>query len=119
AIGWRSRPAALVRASRSAMADGTRLDFSVLGSVQMTVDGEPVKLGTPKQRAVLATLITNRSHTVGVDTLITDAWEQRPPRNPTASVHTLVVIPSRSAISWPHHRRCSRGQPPNGHDRES
>jgi SARP family transcriptional regulator, regulator of embCAB operon len=74
-----------------AMAEGAHLGFAVLGPVQMTVNGVPVKLGTPKQRAVLATLIINRNHPVGFDTLVTDAWEDRPPRNPAASVHTYIA----------------------------
>lgn len=57
----------------------------------MTVDNKPLNLGSPKQRAVLATLIINRNHPVGFDTLVTDAWEDRPPRNPAASVHTYVA----------------------------
>ena len=31
-----------------------KIGFGVLGPLQMTVDGAPVSLGTPKQRAVLA-----------------------------------------------------------------
>jgi DNA-binding SARP family transcriptional activator len=73
------------------MTEKARVGFAVLGSVRMTVNGAPLKLGTPKQRAVLATLIINRNHPVGFDTLIADAWEDRPPRNPAASVHTYVA----------------------------
>jgi SARP family transcriptional regulator, regulator of embCAB operon len=73
------------------MAETPRVDFRVLGSVQMTVDNQPLNLGTPKQRAVLATLIINRNHPVGFGTLVTDAWEDRPPRNPAASVHTYIA----------------------------
>lgn len=43
-----------------------RLDFGLLGPLQMTIDGTPVPSGTPKQRAVLAMLVINRNRPVGV-----------------------------------------------------
>lgn len=52
-----------------------RLDFGLLGPLQMTIDGTPVPSGTPKQRAVLAMLVINRNRPVGVDALITALWE--------------------------------------------
>jgi SARP family transcriptional regulator, regulator of embCAB operon len=39
--------------------------FGVLGPLQMSVDGTLVPLGTPKQRAVLATLVINPNRPVG------------------------------------------------------
>ena len=68
----------------------TGLGFSVLGPFQMTVDGVPVSLGTPKQRAVLAMLVINRNRAVGIDSLITAAWEQWPPPEARASLHSYV-----------------------------
>ena len=71
------------------MAD-TGLQFGVLGPLQAQVDGKPLPLGTPKQRAVLAILVINRNRPVGIDSLITAAWEQWPPAGARASVHTYV-----------------------------
>ena len=34
-----------------------KIGFGLLGPLQVTVDGAPVPLGTPKQRAVLAVLV--------------------------------------------------------------
>jgi SARP family transcriptional regulator, regulator of embCAB operon len=44
------------------MRDGREgVEFGVLGPLQISVDGAPVSLGTPKQRAVLAAkLLINR-----------------------------------------------------------
>jgi SARP family transcriptional regulator, regulator of embCAB operon len=56
----------------------------------MTVDGEPVSMGTPKQRAVLAALVMNRNRPVSTDALITAAWEQRPPAEAKASLHSYI-----------------------------
>jgi SARP family transcriptional regulator, regulator of embCAB operon len=68
----------------------TRIGFGVLGPLQMTVDGVPVSLGTPKQRAVLAMLVMNRNRPVGIDSLITTAWEQWPPPEARASLHSYI-----------------------------
>jgi SARP family transcriptional regulator, regulator of embCAB operon len=66
------------------------LGFSVLGPLMMTVDGAHVPLGTPKQRAVLAMLVINRNRSVGIEALITAAWEQWPPAEARASLHSYV-----------------------------
>ena len=66
------------------------IGFGVLGPLQMTVDGAAVPLGTPKQRAVLAVLVMNRNRPVGIDSLITAAWEQWPPAEARASLHSYI-----------------------------
>jgi DNA-binding SARP family transcriptional activator len=68
----------------------TTIGFGVLGPLQVTVDGAPVPLGTPKQRAVLAVLVMNRNRPVGIDSLITAAWEQWPPSEARASLHSYI-----------------------------
>lgn len=67
-----------------------RLEFGVLGPLEMSIDGELVPLGTPKQRAVLAMLVINRNRPVGVDALITALWEEWPPSGARASIHSYV-----------------------------
>src|SRR6476620_8831327 len=65
-------------------------DFGVLGPLQIRVGGESVPLGTPKQRAVLAMLVINRNRPVATGALIEAAWEQFPPPDPRASLHSYV-----------------------------
>ncbi|HEX2283996.1 MAG TPA: BTAD domain-containing putative transcriptional regulator [Mycobacterium sp.] len=67
-----------------------KIGFGVLGPLQMTVEGAPVSLGTPKQRAVLAMLVMNRNRAVSTDSLITAAWEQQPPAEARASLHSYI-----------------------------
>lgn len=67
-----------------------KIGFGVLGPLEMTVDGGSVPLGTPKQRAVLAVLVMNRSRPVSIDSLITAAWEQWPPPEARASLHSYI-----------------------------
>ncbi|MDX1887379.1 BTAD domain-containing putative transcriptional regulator [Mycolicibacterium sp. 120270] len=66
------------------------IEFGVLGPLQIRVDDAPVALGTPKQRAVLAMLLINRNRPVATDALIEAAWEQFPPPDPRASLHSYV-----------------------------
>ncbi|MGU3497569.1 BTAD domain-containing putative transcriptional regulator [Mycobacterium sp. C31M] len=66
------------------------LDFGVLGPLQLNVGGTPVPLGTPKQRAVLALLVMSRNRPVAADSLVAAAWEQFPPPEPKASLHSYV-----------------------------
>jgi DNA-binding SARP family transcriptional activator len=67
-----------------------RLEFGLLGPLEMSVDGAQVPLGTPKQRAVLAMLLMNRNSPVGVDRLITALWDDSPPSGARASIHSYV-----------------------------
>ncbi len=67
-----------------------RLEFGLLGPLEMSVDGALVPSGTPKQRAVLAKLLMNRNSPVGVDRLITAVWEDSPPSGARASIHSYV-----------------------------
>jgi DNA-binding SARP family transcriptional activator len=67
-----------------------KIGFGVLGPLLMTVDGAPVPPGTPKQRAVLAVLVMSRNRPVGTDSLITAAWEQWPPPEARASLHSYI-----------------------------
>ena len=50
------------------------LRFGVLGPLEITRDGEPVTLGSYKQRCVLAALLVDRNHVVSSDRLIDDLW---------------------------------------------
>lgn len=67
-----------------------KIGFGVLGPLQMTVDDVPSSLGTPKQRAVLAVLVMNRNRPVSTDSLITAAWEEWPPAEAKASLHSYI-----------------------------
>lgn len=68
----------------------TRLDFGVLGPLQLIADGGPMSLGPPKQRAVLAMLVINRNRPVSVDALIDAVWGERPVPAARTSVHSYV-----------------------------
>ncbi|WIM87223.1 BTAD domain-containing putative transcriptional regulator [Candidatus Mycobacterium wuenschmannii] len=64
--------------------------FGVLGPLQVLVGAKSVPLGTPKQRAVLAMLIVNANRPVSIDSLISAAWDQRPPEGARATLHAYI-----------------------------
>lgn len=66
------------------------VQFGVLGPLQLSIGGELVPLGTPKQRAVLALLVVNANRPVDIDTLIGAAWNQRPPPGARATLHAYI-----------------------------
>lgn len=66
------------------------LRLRVLGSLSAQVDGEPVDLGSPRQRAVLSLLLAARGSVVSVDRLIDGLWQDVPPAKAMASLHVYV-----------------------------
>lgn len=66
------------------------VDFGILGPLQVTASGADLPLGTPKQRAVLAMLVMSRNRAVSSESLVSAAWEQFPPPEPKASLHSYV-----------------------------
>jgi len=66
------------------------LQFGVLGPLQLIADGNPVLLGAPKQRAVLAMLAMNRNRPVSVESLINAVWDQSPVPAARTSIHSYV-----------------------------
>jgi len=64
--------------------------FGVLGPLLLSVDGRAVPIGTPKQRAVLASLVMNRNRPVAADSLINAVWGEDAPSEARASLHAYV-----------------------------
>ncbi|MFD9661317.1 BTAD domain-containing putative transcriptional regulator [Rhodococcus sp. NPDC059968] len=69
---------------------GPRLEFDVLGPVQVRIDGIAPPLGGPKQRAVLAALIVNRNRSLSADALADGVWDHRPPPEARASLQVFI-----------------------------
>ena len=70
----------------------TGLGFGVLGPFLMSVDGTPVPLGAPKQRAVLAMFVLNRNRPVAIESLIDAVWDQSPPTAAKVTVQSYVSL---------------------------
>ncbi|MFE3455896.1 BTAD domain-containing putative transcriptional regulator, partial [Nonomuraea sp. NPDC059194] len=62
----------------------------VLGAFAAEVNGEPVHLGGPRQRGVLALLVAARGQVVPVDRMIEDLWRGEPPARALMSLQAYV-----------------------------
>jgi DNA-binding SARP family transcriptional activator len=62
----------------------------LLGPIEVRVDGVPVDLGGPQQRAVVAHLALEAGHVVSVERLIDRLWGDDPPRTPLGTLQSYV-----------------------------
>jgi DNA-binding SARP family transcriptional activator len=69
---------------------GTMVGVRVLGPLAAEVDGLPVDLGGPMQRAVLALLLVGRGQVVSVDRMIDQLWHGEAPPRAIASLQAYV-----------------------------
>lgn len=69
---------------------GDRLDFRILGPVEVAQNGERLELGGEKQRALLALLLLHANEVVARDTIIDALWGDRPPPTAPAALNVYV-----------------------------
>ncbi|TMR87978.1 BTAD domain-containing putative transcriptional regulator, partial [Nonomuraea basaltis] len=62
----------------------------MLGPLTAAIDGDPVDLGRPRQRSVVARLLAARGHVVPVDRLIDDLYDEAAPPRALAAVQAYV-----------------------------
>ncbi|GAA5118500.1 BTAD domain-containing putative transcriptional regulator [Pseudonocardia adelaidensis] len=62
----------------------------VLGDFAVTVDDGLVALGGPRQKAVLARILSGRDETVSAEQIVDDVWGERSADSTLASVHAYV-----------------------------
>ena len=67
-------------------------EFSLLGPLSASLEGTPIALGGPKQRALLAILLLDANHVVSADRLIDALWGDSPP---DTAKNTLQVYVSQ------------------------
>ena len=72
------------------MADRPPMWLSVLGPLEVARGAEPVRLGSPQQRRVLAVLVVNANEVVSSDRLVDVLWGEESPRSATHTLHALV-----------------------------
>lgn len=66
------------------------VEFRILGPLEVDRDGGPVELGSPRERALLALLLTRANQVVSRDRLIDELWPDSPPRSAVNVVQTYV-----------------------------
>lgn len=85
------------------------MDLQLLGPIEATVDGRPVRLGATKQRAVLAMLALRVNRTVSVDRMIEGLWGEEIPDTAPKMVQLYVsqlrrLVPDDGAAIVTHGR---------------
>ncbi|WP_101258785.1 AfsR/SARP family transcriptional regulator [Streptomyces barkulensis] len=70
--------------------DRHRLRFAVLGPVRAWRDGEPVGVGSPQQRALLAALLLRGGQTATAQELVDALWGEEPPQRALAALRTYA-----------------------------
>ncbi|NEE13779.1 transcriptional regulator, partial [Streptomyces sp. SID7499] len=68
----------------------TGLRFTVLGPLQAWRGEQPMALGSPQQRAVLALLLLKQGRPASVDELVDAVWGQEPPPGAVSVLRTYV-----------------------------
>jgi DNA-binding SARP family transcriptional activator len=66
------------------------VEFRILGPLEVVEEGRPLTLGGPRQRALLAMLLTRANEVVSNDRLIDELWGARPPRTATNALQYHV-----------------------------
>src|SRR5262249_45012548 len=68
-----------------------RVEFRLLGPLEVRARGRPVPLGGPKQRAVFAMLLLHANEVVSVDRLVDEVWGEQPPRAVVPMIQNCVA----------------------------
>jgi peptide/nickel transport system substrate-binding protein len=66
------------------------MEFLVLGPLEVRIDGNAVRLGGPKQRALLALLLLSANEVVSRDRLVDALWAERAPVSASRSLDSYV-----------------------------
>ncbi len=70
---------------------GRRVDYRILGPLEVVgVDGNPMRLGGPKPRLLLALLLLHRNEVRSVDRLVDDLWGDAPPASAATMLHGYI-----------------------------
>ena len=75
----------------SVQAYGRPMQFRVLGPLKVLVDGQPISLGGPKQRTVLASLLLHPNQLVPAENLIDQVWGEGPPSTARKTLQGYVT----------------------------
>lgn len=67
------------------------VEFRALGPIEATVSGRAVDLGAPKQRALLALLVSQVGQPVAVDVMLETLWAGHPPPSAMTSLQAYVA----------------------------
>jgi DNA-binding SARP family transcriptional activator len=81
----------IARDALPAKAREVMVDFRALGPLEAVAAGRPADLGAPKQRALLALLVSQAGQPVAVDVLLETLWAGHPPPSAMTSLQAYVA----------------------------
>lgn len=67
------------------------MEIGVLGGLSARLATGNMQLGTPKQQALLAMLVTQPEHPMTVDQLVDELWPEHPPRSAVPNVPSYAA----------------------------
>ena len=70
--------------------DGDRIEFRLLGTVDVAAGDGVIEIGSPKQRTLLASLLVRLNRVVAADVLVEDLWGAAPPPSVQSTLQSLV-----------------------------
>jgi len=70
------------------------MDFRILGHLEVSNEGDPVRLGGSKQRALLAMLLLHANEPVSVDTLVDELWSDDPHESAAKNIQVQISAPA-------------------------
>src|SRR5262249_54126268 len=69
---------------------GSRVEFRILGPLEVRINGAPVRVGGPKQRALPALVLCNANRVVSRDQLIDELLGDQPTRSAEPVLHVQI-----------------------------
>jgi YVTN family beta-propeller protein len=66
------------------------MDFRILGHLEVSNEGDPVRLGGSKQRALLAMLLLHANEPVSIDTLVDALWSDDPHHSAAKNIQVQI-----------------------------
>jgi DNA-binding SARP family transcriptional activator len=67
-----------------------RVEFKILGDTEVHVDGQPIAIGGPRTKAVLAMLVVNAGAIVAADVLQDELWPDQPAGRAAANLQVRM-----------------------------
>ena len=67
------------------------MEFRILGPLEVAAAGGPIRLGSRRERAVLAALVLGGGDVISADRLVDALWGEHPPRSAVKTLQNLVL----------------------------